>query len=91
MGISEEELLIIIPFVMKGLSQHWFQSNANKFREYKDFKYYFLKLYQSQGLSYAKLSRLRSMPFDPRIHRSVESFVTERYSQIRELDPNVTE
>lgn len=61
------------------------------FRIYQSFKEAFINYYQSENISYAKLTRLRTLPFDPKNSSSVENFVAERYTQIRDLDPNISE
>ena len=85
MGIPEHQKLRVIPFVLHGSTLYWYQSNADKFKSYQSFKEAFIRYYQSEDMSYAKLTRLRTLSFDPKYYSSVENFVIERYNELENL------
>lgn len=89
--IPESQILRVIPFVFHGSTLYWYQSNVDTFKSYKSFKKAFTPHYQSEDMSYAKLTRPRTLPFDPKHDNSVEGFVIERYNKIRKLDGNISE
>lgn len=76
-GIPENQRLRVIPFVLQGSTLYWFQSNNSRFKNYLTFKKAFTQYYQSEDISYAKVNRVRALPFDPKCHSSVEGFVIE--------------
>lgn len=91
MGIPRHQWLRVIAFVLEGAAHSWFVSNLEHFRSYEDFCNLFLRYNHSDSATCAKLARLRSTPFNPKINRSVEGFIIDRYNAIRDLDPHVSE
>ena len=89
-GVPEERYLKLLSSVLRGPTSFWFRSNARQFWNYQEFKEAFLQYYQSEGLVCTSLARLRTSPFDPKIHKSVEGFINERYYRIKDLDPWVS-
>lgn len=89
--VTANRYLEILPFVLKNPLASWYQSNANRFDSYESFRRLFLNYYHPDGVTYAKLTRLWKIPFNPKIHQGVEQFVTTRFCQIRDLDPTCSD
>jgi hypothetical protein len=85
-GMDKSQLMEVIPFVLRTSALSWYRSNGEKLSRYRQFKKKFLKYYQSENLMYSSLTRLRTLPFNPKVDRSVQDFITERFHRIRELD-----
>lgn len=89
-GIPQHQWLQVLAFVLKGANQSWFVSNSKRFQNYQDFHILFLG-HHSDSATCAKLARLRSIPFNSKVNRSVESFIIDGYNAIRDLDPHASE
>lgn len=85
-GIPTEQMLEIIPFVLRGNSLSWFYSHSSSFQSYGEFKRQFISYYQSEDVVCSQVTRLRTSPFNPKLDKSVQYFVTDRYRKLRDLD-----
>lgn len=58
---------------------------------YEDFCYLFMRYYQSDDVTYAKLAWLKSSPYNLRLDGNLENLVTSRYNSIKDLDMQISE
>lgn len=79
----------IILFALRESVASWYRSYWELFVSFKKFREMFLRHYHSDDSTGAKLTKLKTVPFNLKVGESVEKFVSTRYYQNTDLDPYI--